>query len=61
MEGKKKKIKLFLRISLQVVEKENFAKVTDPGFQKTINTPRGKSDLFGYVGMISLQSVCEIF
>lgn len=28
MEGKKKK-KLFLRISLQVVEKENSAKVTD--------------------------------
>lgn len=35
MEGKKKK-KLFLRVSLQVVEKENSAKVTDPGFQKLL-------------------------
>lgn len=39
--GEEKKLKLFLTgLSLQVVEKDNSAKVTDPGFQKTINRPR---------------------
>lgn len=37
---RKKKKNVSSRVSLQVAEKENSVKVTDPGFQKTINRPR---------------------
>lgn len=40
MNGGERKKKCSSRVSLQVAEKENSVKVTDPGFQKTINRPR---------------------
>lgn len=40
MEGKEKKRIVSSKICLQVVEKDNSAKVADLGFQKTINRPR---------------------